>query len=178
MTYLPTRGELYKTVMKKPLTVEGLLEELIANSDNTAQNIFKRYLTFDDYVVFQQATGLEDLYNKEGFISAKEYTRILRVLYTSNYLKSKSSQKILEYMSKARFNDYLSQGIPEDIKFAHKYGENMDYYLFADSGIVYVPNKPYLLTVIIKGKDWSPETRTWAKDLMREISERAYNASK
>lgn len=171
-------GNLYQTVESSPISVEGLVEELLVNSDNTAQNIFKRYLTFEDYVVFQQATGLEDLYNDQGFISAKEYTRVLRVLYTSNFLKSKNSQKILEYMARSTFNGYLSQGVPEGVKFAHKYGENKDFYLFADSGIVYVPNKPYMLTVIIKGKDWSPETIAWARNLMEEISKRAYNVNK
>jgi beta-lactamase class A len=171
-------GTLYQRIGDKPVTVESLLEELLVNSDNTAQNVFKHYLGFDDYVGFQQTVGLEDLYNEQGFISAKEYTRILRVLYTSNFLKSENSQKILEYMSKASFSDYLSKGVPESIKFAHKYGENKDYHLFADSGIVYIPNKPYMLTVLIKGKDSSPETRIWAIGLMKDVSERAYNVSK
>lgn len=171
-------GELYKTIGDQPLTVEKLIRELIVNSDNTAQNTFKHNLAFEDYVVFQQATGLEDLYNSQGYISAKEYTRILRVLYTSNFLKSENSEKILELMSQASFKDYLSQGIPSNIKFAHKYGENKEFKLFADSGIVYIPNRPYMLTVMIKGEDWSPETRVHAVNLMKEISERAYNVSK
>ncbi len=171
-------GDLYKRVGQNQFSLEKLLEELIINSDNTAQNTFKHYLNFEDYVAFQQATGLEDLYNEQGFVSAKEYTRILRVLYTSNFLKSENSEKILEYMARANFTDYLSQGIPKNIKFAHKYGENKEHYLFADSGVVYVPNRPYMLTVMIKGSDWSSETRQWATSLMKEISERAYNVSK
>jgi beta-lactamase class A len=171
-------GTLYQTIGDKPITVENLLKELIVNSDNTAQNIFKHYLDFSDYEKFQNTTGLQDLYNSNGFISAKEYTRILRVLYTSNFLKPENSQKILEYMSNSIFKDYLSQGIPKDIKFAHKYGENKDYDIFADSGIVYVQGKPYMISVIIKGKDSSPETREWVVNLMKEISERAYNVSK
>ncbi len=171
-------GELYKTIGSKKLTVEYLLEELLINSDNTAQNIFRHKLDIPDYVSFQQNTGLEDLYNEKGFISAKEYTRLLRVLYTSNYLEPENSEKILELMAQAKFKDYLSQGIPHYVKFAHKYGENVTHNIFADSGIVYVKNKPYMLTVIIKGKDRSLETRNWAVKLMKEISERAYNVSK
>src|SRR5574343_295512 len=170
-------GEMYKTIGSKKLTVGYLLEELLINSDNTAQNIFRHQLDIPDYISFQQATGLEDLYNEKGFISAKEYTRILRVLYTSNYLEPKNAEKILELMSRSNFKDYLSQGIPENIKFAHKYGENVQYNIFADSGIVYVKNRPYMLTVIIKGKDSSLETRNWAVGLMKEISERAYDVS-
>lgn len=171
-------GNLYQTIGDAPISVDNLLKELLVNSDNTAQNIFKHYLTFEDYSDFQNATGLQDLYNENGFISAKEYTRILRVLYTSNFLEPENSQKILQYMAQATFKDYLSQGIPSDIKFAHKYGENKDYNIFADSGIVYVPNKPYMISVIIKGKDSSSETRAWAVNLMKEISKNAYDVSK
>jgi beta-lactamase class A len=171
-------GDLYKTIGDKPMTVEKLLEELLVNSDNTAQNIFRHQLNFEDYLDFQNTTGLQDLYNDQGFISAKEYTRILRVLYTSNFLKPENSQKILSYMASSEFKDYLSQGIPSDVEFAHKYGENRDYSIFADSGIVYVPGKPYMISVIIKGKDSTNETRKWATNLMKEISERAYNISK
>lgn len=171
-------GTLYQTINDKPVTVEKLLEELLVNSDNTAQNIFKHYLTVDDYIKFQYATGLQDLYNEKGLISAKEYTRILRVLYTSNFLDLENSEKILEYMSGASFKEYLSQGIPSDVKFAHKYGENMEYSIFSDSGIVYVPGKPYMITVLIEGKDSTAETRMWVVGLMKEISERAYEVSK
>lgn len=171
-------GELYKTILENPKTVEELLKELLVNSDNTAQNIFKHYLTFEDYLHFQNATGLQDLYNEDGFISAKEYSRILRVLYTSNFLKPENSQKILKCMSDSKFKDYLSQGIPEGISFAHKYGENKEYNIFADSGIVYVPKRPYMISVIIKGKDSSLETREKIVKLMKEISLRAYTVSK
>lgn len=159
-------------------SVEELLKELLVNSDNTAQNVFRRYLTVPEYISFQDETGLQDLYNDKGLISAKEYTRILRVLYTSSFLIPEHSEKILKYMSQAVFGEYLSQGIPDGVTFAHKYGENKQYIIFADSGIVYVPGKPYMITVLIKGKDSTEETRQWAMNLMKEISERAYQVSK
>jgi len=171
-------GTLYQRLGDAPLTVELLLKELLVNSDNTAQNIFRHQLEFSDYVEFQNNTGLQDLYNEKGFISAKEYTRIMRVLYTSNFLKPENSEKILDHMANSSFKDFLSQGIPKDVVFAHKYGENKDYNIFADSGIVYVPGKPYMISVIIKGKDSSLETRAWAANLMKEISERAYEVNK
>lgn len=172
-------GNLYKIVTKDTsLTVENLLQELLVNSDNTAQNVFRRYVDFEDYIKFQNTVGLQDLYNENGFISAKEYTRILRVLYTSNFLQPENSQKILKYMASSTFKDYLSQGIPNEVVFAHKYGENVEYNIFADSGIVYVPKKPYMISVIIKGNDSNLSTRDEILRLMKEISLRAYNTSK
>lgn len=172
-------GTLYQRVVgDSAISVEELLQELLINSDNTAQNVFRRYLAVNDYLNFQVETGLEDLYNEKGFISAKEYTRLLRVLYTSSYLEPENSEKILEYMSKSTFKDYLSQGIPSNVEFAHKYGENVEQSIFADSGIVYVPGRPYMLTVIVKGQDSSLITRDKVVKLMKEIGEYAYEASK
>lgn len=172
-------GTLYQRVGEgSEISVEELLKELLVNSDNTAQNVFRRFLSVTDYLNFQDLTGLQDLYNENGFISAKEYTRLLRVLYTSSYLEPENSEKILEYMAESSFGDYLSQGLPAEVKFAHKYGENIQYNIFADSGIVYIPKRPYMLTVLIKGKDSSLETRAWATKLMKEISEKAYEISK
>jgi beta-lactamase class A len=171
-------GSLYQSIGDKPVTIDKLLEELLVNSDNTAQNIFRHYLDVPDYLKFQDETGLQDLYNEKGYISAKEYTRLLRVLYTSSYLKPENSEKILDLMSKVTFKDYLSQGIPSSVVFAHKYGENKQESIFADSGIVYIPGKPFMISVMIKGKDSTDATRAWAVGLMKEISEHVYNASK
>ncbi len=84
----------------------------------------------------------------------------------------------MEFLNESKFNNFLASGIPEDVVFAHKYGENAIEYIFADTGIVYVPGKPYMLTVIIKGKDVSPETISWAIELMKDISTKAYEYSK
>jgi beta-lactamase class A len=171
-------GELYKTIGNKPTSVEKLVTELLTNSDNTAQNILRRNVTIEDYVSLQTETGLEDLYDMRGYVSAKEYSRILRLLYTSSFLERENSQKLLEMLANAKFKNYLSQSIPDNIKFAHKYGENTAEFIFADSGIVYVPGRPYMITVILKGEDASQKSYDWAVALMKEISEKAYEIGK
>lgn len=170
-------GELYKTVKAgDSFSLEDLVKDILADSDNTANNILRRNAVVDDYLSFQDETGLQDLYNDQGLISAKEYTRILRVLYTSSYLEPEDSQKILQYMGQSTFHDYLSQGIPSNITFAHKYGENKEQSIFNDSGIVYSDGRPYMITVLIKGKDSTDATRQWAVNLMKDISQHAYDA--
>lgn len=171
-------GELYKTVkVGDSFSAEQLVEQIIKNSDNTANNILRRNVAIDDYLSFQAETGLEDLYNDQGLVSAKAYTRVLRVLYTSSYLEPVDSQKILEFMSSSTFHDYLSQGIPADVVFAHKYGENNEQSIFADSGIVYVSGRPYMITVLLKGADGTEASRQWAVNLMKDVSAKAYAAS-
>jgi beta-lactamase class A len=172
-------GGLYKTV--KPgdqLSIDSLLMQLVTNSDNTAQNILLRSVQKDDLDEIITEVGLEDLFDAQGYISAKEYSRLLRVLYTSSYLERVHSQKILELMAQENFHDYLSQGIPSDVTFAHKFGENRAQGIFADSGIVYQDNHPFMITVILKGKDSSDASRQWAVGLMKQISEKSFEESR
>lgn len=167
-------GELYKNQTRDHYTFKELFEALLVDSDNTAQNIFLRNLTEQDYQYLIDDIGLEELFDVNFQASAKEYSRLLRSLYTSSYLKREYSQKILELMSKAKFNIFLSQGLPEGVKFSHKYGENTDFHIFADSGIVYDDGHPYMLTVFYKGASGTVEEEKRASDLMKQISQKAY----
>jgi hypothetical protein len=56
---------------------------------------------------------------------------------------------LLEILTKSPYSEYLEQGIPESILFAHKIGENIDEKVLSDSGIVYVEGRPYMIAVMI-----------------------------
>lgn len=157
-------------------TIETLLQELLIHSDNTAHNIIYRNLHADelDRVVIE--LGLYGLFNEDGKMSAKEYSRFFRSLYTANFLNRDSSQRILMWLDESPFNDFLGRAIPEGVPFPHKYGENRIQRVYADSGIVYVPGRPYLITVMISGNSEVPveEDRARAETFMHAVSEAAY----
>lgn len=142
----------------------------MVDSDNTVQHILLRLLGQDDMQRLVDETGLESLTDPEGKISAKEYTKFLRVLYTSSYLERKDSQAILKMLSEATFKDFLSTGIPKDVFFAHKYGEDKGAKIYSDSGIVYLPDRPYMITVMLQGV-----TEDQAQGIMKDISAVTYN---
>ncbi len=170
-------GELYKTTPGTFLSFEQILKALLIDSDNTSLKILLRNMSKEeDFEQFESQIGLENLFDDQGKASAKELSRIFRVLYTSSYLERADSQKILELLTEASFKEYLSQGIPNDIKFAHKYGENTQENAFIDSGVVYSDGKPYILTVMIRTKDSSEESIQWVKKMMKDISEHSYKA--
>ncbi len=176
-------GSVYKNIMNfdpnnDVLTLEQLISAMLIDSDNTAKNILVNNLSKKDFNDFEQEVGFQDVFDENGHASAKEYSRVLRVLYTSSFLERKNSQKILELLDKAKFKNFLSRGVPADVTFPHKYGENANEKIFADTGIVYVPNKPYMITVIFKSKDVTEESVKFAEGLMKEISAKAYETSK
>ncbi|MDD5605876.1 MAG: class A beta-lactamase-related serine hydrolase [Patescibacteria group bacterium] len=156
-------------------TIEKLMEYLLTYSDNTAGQILTRNLSQDDTQLIIEDTGAEELFTEEGKMSSKEYARLYRALYTSSFLNRDGSQKILDWLANASFRKYLSTGIPEGISFAHKYGENRTDLVIADSGIVYLPNRPFLMVVMVQKLDDSAAEDIKARAFMHDIAETTYN---
>ncbi len=165
-------GELYQEPVGTRLTIEELLFELLVNSDDTAHRIFLRNLSEDGYEELFNALGFSDFYDSQYRVTAREYTRIFRALYTSSYLSRQHSTTLLEILSSTYFNTFLDAGIPEGVTFAHKIGINDLDTIYLDSGIVYVPNRPYLITLMIDVP--SEKTRQDAEMIMKEISSVIY----
>lgn len=173
-------GDAYSPLSEHPIgtrfTIQALLQELLTNSDNTAYFILKRNLHEDELNQVFQDLGLEDLFNEEGRVSAKEYSRLLRSLYVSSFLTRGHSQMLLELLDASTYNDLLASSIPQEVPFPHKYGENIDLNVFSDSGIVYLKDRPYLITVMIEANQslsWS-EAKREAVEIIGKISASAY----
>jgi beta-lactamase class A len=93
----------------------------------------------------------------------KGYSSIFRLLYNSSFLDTENSEKLLATLSESSFNQGLRQGVPENIKISHKFGEReitkTGEKQLHDCGIIYYPTNPYLLCVMTKGKDFKELTR-------------------
>lgn len=162
-------GELYRLPDNSRFTVERLLREMLVNSDNTARSIFMRNLDFAEIQVVLDHLGIEDIFNSDLKIQTKKYSIFWRSLYTASFLSPENSQKLIELMSQSSATKYLRRGIPENIMFSHKIGVSGDT-IYSDSGIVYAPNRPYILTVML-----SKPSEADATALMEEISRKVYS---
>lgn len=169
-------GTLFNNPVGSRFTVERLLQELLGNSDNTAYRILLRNMDSSELRPIVDELGLEALFQPDGRVSAKEYSRIFRSLYSSSFLKRENSQKILQWLADSSFKEFLSAGLPQGTPFAHKWGENEKFKIWADSGIVYVPYRPYLLTVMIQEKTGTAaHGEEEVKMLMKELSQKTYD---
>lgn len=163
-------GTLYKKPSNSTYTIEELVRRSLSDSDNTAHFILVRNLEIEEMKDVYDHMGLKGFLDTEGSLSAKRYSIIFRSLYSASYNNDSDSQKLLTYLSKSPFTTYIEQGLPKGVSFAHKIGIDTDKKVFMDSGIVYAENRPYLLTVMTKGKD-----EQTAKKIMVDISEKVYN---
>ncbi len=155
--------------------VKFLLERLLKESDNTAYAILLRQIEPHELATITDAVGIEQLFTAEGKMSAKEYTRLLRALYTATYLNNENSEFLLDLLQKSDFKNFIKGGLPTGAKFAHKWGLNLTQNVYSDSGIIYIENRPVMISVMIQGKNsglGADEVK--ADRLMKEIGTRVY----
>lgn len=163
-------GTLYQQPVGTKFTILSTIEKMLEDSDNTAYYMALRNI--ERYQPRQSVwnhLGMQELFTTDGKISAKRYAVVLRSLYNAAYLSKENSNKILTLLTKTPFTEYLEQGLPKGTKFAHKIGVIPDQSVYMDAGIVYLPNRPYLLIVMTQGKE-----KKEAERIMRDISERTY----
>jgi len=138
------------------ISVRQLLESMIIYSDNTAVNTLRHYVVSDEeFVEVTLALGLPPPI--EGvYVSPKEYSNAFRGLYYSTQLRRPFSEAAISILLKTRFKHQLPAKLPSDVQIAHKIGvayedETKKRGSYHDCGIVYLPEKPYLICVMSSG---------------------------
>lgn len=141
----------------KSYTVKELLHYMITYSDNNATIILNKYMDVNVFNKLFKDVGLPnlDVHASTYPISAQAYSRFFRLIFNASYLTKEHSEYAAELLSTSDFKDGFVKGLPPNTKIIHKFGEGGDNDLkqLSESGIVYVNNAPYLLTVMTKGHD-------------------------
>lgn len=177
-------GILYQKPTGSTLSIEEFLKETLVNSDNTAHFVLLRNLDGSELEDVFVHLGLDEIIEAlkrtpreaeaDNRITAKRYSIFFRSLYNATYLTPEYSNLFLEILKDAPA-EHLSAGLPEDLIFVHKTGIRRDERVWADAGIIYIPGRPYLSTVMVQQKDTSVPTGEGVDDLFKEISEEIYN---
>jgi beta-lactamase class A len=149
-------GSLYKKGVGYEISLREAAELTLKDSDNTAI-----LLIFDE---------LDELANEDSnitkyldleyevnsdervLIGARSYSSIMKCLYFACYNTNEDSQEILSYLTESVFDNRLELQLPDDLQVAHKIGTFSTKFQ-SDCGIFYVPDKNYLLCVMVEGED-------------------------
>jgi len=176
-------GELYKVGPEKQFTIEELMKIMLEQSDNTAMNaidnIFKKIGIENplnnvyEFMGWQESNNelipvMGKLPNYQD-INLKTLSNMFLALYNATYINTENSNKILMYLINSPFNEKLVAGVPEDIPVAHKIGIAADKETFSDCGIIYAPNREYILCVGSGGTDEKS-----ANQFITEVSKATY----
>jgi len=137
-----------------------LLERMIVYSDNRAKDLILENISEDKVLQVFSDLGIDPqkiINNPNNNISVKEYSSFFRILYNSSYLNKEMSEKALSLLAQVDYQQGLSKLLPKDTTLSHKFGERFYYDTeerqLHDCGIVYHPQKPYLLCVMTRGEN-------------------------
>ena len=158
-------------------TVEDVIRGMIVDSDNTAKDMLESGMNKQYLSEAYAELGIPSPYSATGTyqISTRTYAMFFRVLYNATFLTRDLSEKALAMLAEVKFDKGLRAGTPAEVPIAHKYGffvakeESPRVIELSDCGIVYVPDKPYLLCVMARGSD--PDV---AATYIRDIASTAY----
>ncbi len=143
----------------KEYSLNTLIRAMIVSSDNNAMAVLMSNLGNEDADKVYKDLGVRVPGNKDtnDFMSVKEYASFFRILYNASYLTKDDSEKALKLLTETEFNSGLAGGLPKEVKVAHKFGERVSGEIrqLHDCGIIYLTDRPYLLCVMTKGKDFA-----------------------
>jgi beta-lactamase class A len=151
---------------------------MLEKSDNTAEFSLYRILKLDgindpfssiySYIGWEGYTDMGTLPSYID-INLKTLSNMFVSLYNADYLNPDDSAKILQHLDNSIFNSQIVAGVPENISVAHKIGVMIQDKTYSDCGIVYVPNRNYILCLGSTGAD-----QEIANKFMKEISAATY----
>ncbi|MFZ4797685.1 MAG: serine hydrolase [Bacteroidia bacterium] len=155
-------------------TVKELISFMIKYSDNNATILLNEVIDVKVFKKLFKDFGLKDFdwYSSDYLMTVTDYSIFLPALFNASYLTIENSEYALELLSKSDFEEGFSKGIPTNVSMAEKFGEsgNLDMKELHETAIVYLANKPYIITIMTKGKvlDKLPQ-------VLKEVSFLAYN---
>lgn len=152
-------GDLYKKGVGYQLNLDDAVRLALQKSDNTASLVLADQISEEDFQYVYEGLDIP-MVEKDGnpLITAQQYTSIFKALYYSSILTTEDSQKILALLTKTKFTKMLPSGVPAGVPVAHKIGL-IDKQIYQDCGIVYIPNRPYLLCMISKSDNKTAAAR-------------------
>lgn len=141
-------------------TVAELSDFMIKYSDNNSAATLFEYLGPTYVSSIFADLGLTQTPGSSGFvITVKNYSGIYRLLFNGSYLSKDDSEAVLKALSTAEYTQGLRKGLPAGTVISHKFGERSTrdiagntLYQLHDCGIVYYPQRPFLLCIMTKGK--------------------------
>lgn len=159
----------------KTYTIKDLLEHAIKESDNNAALLLLQTAGKDKFLKIFRELGLDNpIETDRDYLSVKSYATFFRVLFNASYLSGESSESALKLLSEVKFKSGLVSKLPSSIVVSHKFGEILDESSnkkqLHDCGIVYYPNKPYLICVMTRGTDFDS-----LAGIIADISKATYN---
>ena len=170
--------DLYKAV-GQTRTLNQLCELMITVSSNLATNLLVEKLGVDNIRATVHALHADGMNVLRGVEDNKAYEKgmnntttarglliLMEAIAKGQAADADSSRKMVEILTRQKFNEGIPAGLPSGTRVAHKTGELAK--LHHDAAIVYAP-RPFVLVILVRGLAESKESAALMADITRRI---------
>ena len=151
-------GSLRNKPVGYEITYRELLRLVGKQSDNTAFNIVKNLLGDDKVSEVINSMGMVNTSLSENTTTPSDVGTFFEGLYNArlpapersnggqgNIVSKESAEELLEFLTDTVFESWITGGVPEEVRVAHKFGREL--HVVNDAGIVFTEN-PYVIVVM------------------------------
>jgi beta-lactamase class A len=128
-------------------TYRELAKFMCRYSDNTAFNVIRQILGDEKIQALIDDLGMTNTSLEENETTPADIGLFFKKFYSFSPLTRNHRDEIVDYLTKTAFEDRIPAGVPEEVKVAHKIGNEVN--SFSDAGIVF-GKKPFILVIMSK----------------------------
>jgi beta-lactamase class A len=141
-------GSLQYASSGKILTCRDLLRYMGKESDQTALHIVMSILGEDKASKLFSSLDMYSTSFSENTTTPKEMGSFFEKLWKGEVVSGENRDEILGFLTNTIYENWLSAGVPDGIRVAHKYGKEVG--VVNDAGIVYAKT-PYVVVIMSEG---------------------------
>lgn len=127
------------------ITYRELLRLMGKQSDNTAFNIVRNLLGEDKINEVIRSMGMVNTSLSENTTTPVDVGTFFEGLYNTNVISHEHANELLEFLTDTVFESWITAGLPDGTRFAHKFGREL--HVVNDAGIIFTEN-PYVIVVM------------------------------
>lgn len=141
-------GSLYSKPAGYEVTYRNLVNLMGKQSDNTAFKICLDKLGRGQIPAIITRMGMDNTDFEKGKTTPSDIGAFFDDLWKENIVSDAHKEAIFESLTETIYEAWLTEGVPEGVRVAHKYGR--DLHVVNDAGIVFSKN-PYVVVLMSKG---------------------------
>ena len=141
-------GSLYGKPAGYEITYRNLIRLMGKQSDNTAFNIAKNLLGDEKINEAMLKIGMKNTSLANNKTTPEDIGVFFEELWNGNVVDDRHRDELLEFLTDTVYEVWISEGIPDNVRVAHKFGREL--HVVNDAGIVFA-EEPFVLVIMSKG---------------------------
>jgi beta-lactamase class A len=141
-------GSLFTRPEGYEITYRNLIRLMGKQSDNTAFNVARNLLGDEKINQAIIKIGMKNTSLQENETTPVDIGIFFEELWHGNIVSNKHRDELLDYLTGTIYEAWITEGVPGEVRVAHKYGRET--HVVNDAGIIYAQD-PFVVVIMSKG---------------------------